>query len=164
MHKVHRLQFRVQFVQFSWSHLQLIVTLHRIQEIKTPVCGAILFCKRSLAHALKHPRLGIAQASLALLSARRSLAHALKHSRLGIAQASLALLSARRSLAYALKHSRSLKSWNNQQNSNNVIVFFIHSIRFKQFSPLLSCEAMGGVLVKNFNVVIKEHDINIIYI
>ena len=71
--------------------------MHRIQEIKTLVCGAI-FCKRSLAHALKHSRLGIAQASLALLSARRSLAHALKHSRLGIAQASLALLSARRSL------------------------------------------------------------------
>ena len=74
------------------------VTLHRIQEIKTLVCGAILFCKRSLAYALKHSRLWIAQASLALLSARRSLAHALKHSRLGIAQASLALLSARRSL------------------------------------------------------------------
>ena len=57
------------------------------------------FCATcSLARALKHSRLGIAQSSLALLSARRSLAYALKHPRLGIAQASLALLSARRSL------------------------------------------------------------------
>ena len=63
----------MEFVELFCSGFHHFVTLHRIQEIKTLVCGAILFCKRSLAHALKHSRLWIAQASLALLSARRSL-------------------------------------------------------------------------------------------
>ena len=62
----------MEFVELFCSGFHHFVTLHRIQEIKTLVCGAI-FCKRSLAYALKHSRLWIAQASLALLSARRSL-------------------------------------------------------------------------------------------
>ena len=142
--KLYKLYFScISVVRFLFIFLVniFIITLHRNREINAPSlrCRVFFVHPRSLAYALKHPR---------------SLARALKHSRLGIAQASLALLSARRSLT----------SWNNHQNVIMFSLSFFIQLWLSNFHPLLSCEAMGGFFSQKLNVVIKEHDINIIYI